>query len=465
MVRSRGTAEEYDVVEDSEPEREQRRQQRKSNLKNERTAQESPPSHDCHQREIRLHDSLPFVAGSPQPNKEPSLEPDSPASAKNIQQLLHVTNVERVRGHEGVQTCANEPIAEEPEINQITSPNINLTRSTCPSPPPIVTIESFNLTSDSEKEDQLSLMQISRFAYQPSMSKDCSKPAISCQPAKPPRNVGDPGPSRPIDFSKPKKAVHRRVSDDVADSQLTKLLKCIGCGLQWTSRKTAKQKRLHIEQCAKKNFLTKDTVQILIKRETGQGSCSKDDGIPSDSARNDNESATVTLMDSVVPSEPVRKARRQQVVPTVRSLPETREGILDRARDILGPSARIEVNAPQVGAGPPSKNGAEVQSTQPFRRSLLASRNTDPPNLWRSDVVQVGVNQAFGAGALRGREGTAGRMVEGYTEGSPFPQTQQFDASKLAQEFNSRNDEVFLRKRSLSPLQEDSDRVVRPRLI
>ncbi|KAF8842688.1 hypothetical protein BDN67DRAFT_1067483 [Paxillus ammoniavirescens] len=461
MVRSRGTAEEYDVVEDSEPEREQRRQQRKPNLKNERTTQESPPSHDRHQQEIRLRDSLPSVVGSPQPNREPSLEPDSLTGTKNIQQI-HVTNVERVRGHEGLQTCANEPIAEEPSINKITSPNINPTRSTCPSPPPIVTIESFNLTSDSEKEDQLSLMQISRFAYQPPMSKDCSKPAISCQTAKPPRDVGDPG---PIDFSKPKKVAHKRVPDEVADSQLTKLLKCIGCGLQWTSRKTAKQKRLHIEQCAKKNFLTKDTVQILIKRETGQGSCSKDDGILSGSARNDNESAAFTLMDSVVPSGPVRKVRRQQVVPTVRSLPETREGILDRARDILGPSARIQVNAPQVGAGPPSKNGAEVQSTQPFRRSLLASRNTDPPNLWRTDVVQVGVNQAFGASALRGREGTAGRMVEGYTEDSPFPQTQQFDASKLAQEFNSRNDEVSVRKRSLLPLQEDSDRVVRPRLV
>ncbi|KIL00585.1 hypothetical protein PAXRUDRAFT_711325 [Paxillus rubicundulus Ve08.2h10] len=289
-----------------------------------------------------------------------------------------------------MQTCANEPIAEEPEINQITSPNINLTRSICPSPPPIVTIESFNLTSDCEDEDQLSLLQISRFAYQPPMSKDHSKPAISRQPAKPLRDVGDPGPSPPVDSCKPKKAAHRRVPDEVADSQLTKLLKCIGCGLQWTSRKTVKQKRLHIDQCTKKNFLARDTVRILIQREIGQGSCSKDGGIPSDSARNDNESATVTLMDSVVPSEPVRKVRRQQVVPTVRSLPETREGILDRARDILGPSSRFEVDAPRVGAGPPSKNGAEVQSTQPFRRSLLASRNTEPPNLWRSDVLGDG---------------------------------------------------------------------------
>ncbi|KAF9247340.1 hypothetical protein BU15DRAFT_25470, partial [Melanogaster broomeanus] len=212
-----------------------------------------------------------------------------------------------------------------------------------PSPPPIVTIEStvqsYNNSSDSETEDQLSLMQISRFAYQPPTSKHfSSKLAISSQPDKPQNDVDVPRPSRPIGLAKPKKAANKWIPDEFPDSQLTKLLKCIGCGLQWTSRKTAKQKRLHIEHCAKKNSLTEDTIGILIKREicvstSSQGASSKDGGIPRGTH---NEDATVTLMDSVVPSEPVKKARRQQFVPTVRSLPETREGILERARDILG---------------------------------------------------------------------------------------------------------------------------------
>ncbi|KAF9226601.1 hypothetical protein BS17DRAFT_775874 [Gyrodon lividus] len=468
MVRSRRVVDGYDTVEDSEPEREQRRQQRGEDLEND----------DYYQR---FHRSPPSVSGNPPPNRELSLESDLPSDAKNIQKIsLHATNAQCSREHEGLQMCANhdEPVADELEVNQIISPNIKLTRSICPSPPRIVTIEStiesFDVTSGSEKEDQLDLMQISRFAYQPPTSKHFFKPAISCQPATSSNSVSDPGPSRRIGPPKPKKVTNKRAPDEFADSQFIKLFKCIGCGLQWTSRKTARQKRLHIEQCAKKNSLTEDTVRILIQREIGvstssEGTSSKDGGIPGGSH---NESRTDTLMDSVVSSEPVKKARWKQVVPTIRSLPETREGILDRARDILGPSARFEIDAP--GAGLLSKGRAEVQSTQPFKRSLLACRNTgDPPNLWRSAVLGVNQpvegsapSQAFGVNALRGRKARARQMVEGCTEGSPFLQTQKFGASKLAQEFNSRNGEASLRKRSLSPpFLKSNDRVVRPRLV
>ena len=106
-------------------------------------------------------------------------------------------------------------------------------------------------------------------------------------------------------------------------------------------------------------------------------------------------------MDSVVP---VKKSKRQQVLPTVRSLPETRDGILGRARDILGPS-----------------NGqADPQSTQQFGQSALACRNTHHPK--RPALLDVTKSaegppstQPFGASSLRGGITTA---VDGREESS-----------------------------------------------
>lgn len=199
----------------------------------------------------------------------------------------------------------------------------------------------------------------------------------------------------------------------LVDAQLVLLSKCVACGLHWTSKKSAKQKRTHIERCAKKNAFTKDTVTFLIQKETAPAV------LPTHT--------TATLMDSVVPAAPVKKPRRQQVVPTVRSLPETRENILHRARDILGPTRVHD----------------DLLSTQQFGRSALARRKSQHP--MRPALADANgfsdeppLTQSFSASSLRAGLLTAERS----REQSSSLTTQQFGASMFDQVSILSNDRV-----------------------
>ena len=199
------------------------------------------------------------------------------------------------------------------------------------------------------------------------------------------------------------------------DPRLAQLSKCIACGLQWTSRKTPKQKHTHIQKCAKKNALSKETIKILIEKELATLSPTQATG----------ENASDTLMDSVVPTAPVKKLRRQQVVPTVKSLPETRESILDRARDIIRPT----------------KSQADPQPTQRFGQSALARRNTQQPK--RPALLDVNrfveeppPTQPFGESSLRGGTMTSERPLDSCEE------PQQSGPSMFAQDSVSSTDRV-----------------------
>ncbi|KAH0839915.1 hypothetical protein J3R83DRAFT_867 [Lanmaoa asiatica] len=253
------------------------------------------------------------------------------------------------------------------------------------------------------------VLELSRFAY---------KSALSSSRAPPPT---DNFPSRPT------VVIKKDSPDHLPDSQLTRLSKCIGCGLQWTSRKSAKQKRTHIEQCAKKNALTKDTIRILIEKEIAILSPTQNTASSRLPANDLNENAT--LMDSVIPPGPLKKIKRQQVVPTIRSLPETRESILDRARDILGPM----------------EGQVDPQPTQQFGRSALARRQTQQPkhpaSLDVNGLEEPPPTQPFGASSLRGGITTSEQSIDDCEEPS-FPLTQQFGASMFAQDSVSSSDRV-----------------------
>lgn len=129
-------------------------------------------------------------------------------------------------------------------------------------------------------------------------------------------------------------------------------------------------------------------------------------------------------MESVVPTGPAKKSKRQQVLPSVKSLPDTRDTILSRARDILG-----------------STNGlADPESTQQFGDSALARRNIQHPKRPASHDVDTPMpeplsTQPFGASALRGRITTAGQSVGGYERSS-------FGASLFAQDSVLSSDRV-----------------------
>ncbi|KAF8556999.1 hypothetical protein OG21DRAFT_1495092 [Imleria badia] len=235
---------------------------------------------------------------------------------------------------------------------------------------------------DDVTDDQSdTILQLSRFTYKPTHSSS---------------RTPDPGPSRPAAL------VSKDPPDHLPDSQLAQLSKCISCGLAWTSRKTAKQKRAHIVPCAKKHALTKDTIKVLVEKEITGSSQTQH----ASSRIDPNET---TLMDSVVPTGPVKKSKRQQVLPSVKSLPETRDNILNRARDILG-----------------STNGlTDPEPTQQFGQSALARRNTQHLNPKRPALLDVNGSMAeppstqpFGPSALRGGTTTAEQSVAGYEQSS-----------------------------------------------
>ncbi|KAH7887622.1 hypothetical protein F5I97DRAFT_861847 [Phlebopus sp. FC_14] len=316
-----------------------------------------------------------------------------------------------------------------------------------PSPPPIATIEGTQ-SLDSDSEDQCSLMQISRFAYQPPASVRLTLDT-PLQHIKSNIGICEPGPSGRIDPVQSSVTV-KHVLDEFSDPQLANLSKCVGCGLQWTSRKTAKQKRLHIEKCTKKNALASDTVRSLVGKEVQKSNSSKDSGASHD------ENMASSLLDSVIPERTAQKAKRQQVLSTIKPLPETRASILGRAKDVLGRTRGLKADGP----------GPDMQATQRFGTSLLARRNSGNAFLDTQEgepvAVTPAVTRAFNVSAVDGKE-LSTRATEKHPW-PPFPQTQEFGGSKLAQRSNSTSSAPTSYKRSPS-LGTEHDRPAKARLV
>ncbi|KAL4081633.1 hypothetical protein V8B97DRAFT_62498 [Scleroderma yunnanense] len=268
-------------------------------------------------------------------------------------------------------------------------------RSSRPSPPPIATIEYLYCADDTNEEDQLSLMRLSRFACQSSSSQPNSLHRRTSIPS----SLFSRSNARvePTQISKP-------VSRGPSDAQLSKIIKCVCCDLQWTTKKTVRQKRVHIEQCTKKQGITHDTLLILINKETSTPSIETalpkendvSTGVPGENA---------TLMDAIIAAEGGKGSRRKQVIGTVKSLPETRMSIIRRAKDVLGDVGQSDVYGDHLGMNP----------TQQFGKSILAHRNTAFLSYTKETPPMS--TQAFGESALCAKR-TTSRMFDAYLAAS-----------------------------------------------
>jgi hypothetical protein len=292
---------------------------------------------------------------------------------------------------------------------------------------PIHSPDTIDLSSDSETEpEEDNRMALNRFAYQipsrtqsvASLSRASSIPIID-KPAiaknKPSRSAGQ----------------HRFMAD-FPDAELARLVKCVCCGIGWTTRKGVAQKMIHVQSCAKKNALTDDTVKILIRQEV-------DKALTESRAAKANDPENVltlpeapkTYLDELVQGVEPKKRGRHLEIKTVKNGIETREIILERARVILGNHAHP--NAQEDG-------GRQFQS-QEFRPSRLADQFAEDTLGWS----EAPATQAFGESALRRRQapgdmfGSAVRKrtmfdtepVSDEVAGLP-PSTQNFAPSKLA---------------------------------
>ncbi|KAG2108096.1 hypothetical protein BD769DRAFT_1693386, partial [Suillus cothurnatus] len=156
---------------------------------------------------------------------------------------------------------------------------------TYPTPPPIATLE-VPLSSDSE--DEITSLGI----------LSCSDNSVA---------TDELAESTSTPKARLKRPSIQDLSNDFSHAQLASLISCVSCNLKWTSTKTASQKVIHIENCAKKKFLSDETVPMLVRKEKTV----------------DNEVSRT------------KKSRRPQILGTVRSLPETRSSIMGRVRAVL----------------------------------------------------------------------------------------------------------------------------------
>jgi len=152
---------------------------------------------------------------------------------------------------------------------------------------------------------------------------------------------------QPISYAKSSLGVIRvynRLPLTFSDSELIKLVKCVCCGIGWTTRKGVAQKMAHVQFCAKKYAFTDDTVKVLIRQEVDsvlpKARRIKGKEIPL-ILRHTPRSTQDLYGRCVKGAEPKRRARNLEVK-TVKSAIETRDVILDRARVILAiPIPRI----------------------------------------------------------------------------------------------------------------------------
>jgi len=205
--------------------------------------------------------------------------------------------------------------------------------------------------------DDVPSMSLARFSYSNASS---SSKLIPPHPA-----IARKGPGEAVPLLK-RKSAHRFPSD-FSDADLAKLGKCVSCDLRWTARKTAHQKMIHIQACAKKHSFTDETVRILIRKEIDLLTPNKAGCISTES--------NTYMEDIVAHAAPRKKGRRQKAAETVQTIEVTRSTILNRAQAVLGPSFPDAPPCTQ-SVGPSSINPIIALSTQTFGPSVLGRKYT-----------------------------------------------------------------------------------------
>lgn len=153
---------------------------------------------------------------------------------------------------------------------------------------------------------------------------------------------------------------------DFLDTELVKLRKCVCCDLAWTARKSTAQKVKHIQACGKKNKFSDETIRNLIAKE-----------IDTISEKDENKKVQrpktllTEAVDGAAPKKMGRKNQADKEVKTIRSLADTRNDILARARLLL--DSEIPADVPTTSNAQPTSSEGPLD-TEPFGRSDLATK-------------------------------------------------------------------------------------------
>ncbi|KAJ6486382.1 hypothetical protein C8R47DRAFT_1196572 [Mycena vitilis] len=345
-----------EIVEDSEPEREALRQTQKQERKKRKLVQLARSASPAKVVFISDGSAPPSPATAPSPPKVIDIS-DSSANISVNQNVISV--------NQNVISLNSSAAGTNPESN---APHIVEVDSAGPS----------NLLQDSGHSDEeiVPTLDLARFAFanpralqSRNSASTLASASSSDSRAKPPAKRAARGSSNGL-------------AGQFSDTELKKLVKCVSCDIAWTARKSAAQKLVHIRSCGKKNGFTDDTMRHLIRKEL--------DSMPAEPGpSNRNGKAplvpterTTLLEDVVRDAAPKRKGKRKPAADILKSVSETRENILGRARQVLGSghSSDGENFVPQTQAITGDAHAtAQPCATQAFGSSRLGQQQGYKP--------------------------------------------------------------------------------------
>ncbi|KAG9048581.1 hypothetical protein FS837_012436 [Tulasnella sp. UAMH 9824] len=410
--RSDASAEE--VLEDSEPEREERRRIRKISKargrqpKQNRGESSGDVVHDIQAR-VQQSAELPSVSRGPS---------DDPSTRRNVSVCRSVTPV---------------------EFHALLSPE---TRSSPPESP-----NSFNPSIAEDAPVQPKTLDLARFAYTGGAGP--SKPRSTRSPSRG-SSVVEVAPPQ-ARKKKPQKAASKTfISSDDPELDFALLFKCPSCRVKWTTTKTAPHKADHIRKCASKQGMTEEAAREVIRRDIADAaSCPPPKGKGKGKAKVAKEPTSVhdapkSYLDNVVEDAAPKKRqprRKLDVTVTVQPPTATHSQITERAKVLLAntqSSADLHTTSTLSSAEsdvilledapPPTQPFLKSKLATAFRRPLLPSQTENQPSQF-----EVAAEEALAL--FEGHGSTASGKVS--PERSPFRNSPPEPLAPLSQTFDT----------------------------
>ncbi|KAJ3559179.1 hypothetical protein NM688_g493 [Phlebia brevispora] len=472
-------APEEEVVEDSEPEREEQRQYEKAKRRERRSQNpsgKSPEVIDFIELSDDSHPEHVPIRTTPAPIEPRSIIVISDDSDDSL--FATTTKRDVAKGHEGPRspkssrTCSFDDSSILPDIRDIlglpSKPTTQVTnvvdalpsQETVESPPKTQTtlglstqisqLTEIRVSAEPEAgsedsgsaEEHRRPFSLARFAYVP--SRPSRTPSVSRLPSRS-VSTSSVGPSRSASvlsispevvsgtaIAEPMKQPAKRgrkprtpsqAFASVSERDMVQLLRCVACNLAWTTRKTAAQKVKHIQSCAHKAGLTDETVGMLIKEELEKTPAVKP--VKNKGKSKAKEEEPMTLLAEKINDETGKRKRRAPVEGTVREIAEIREDILERARQLLNGGTRPTSVLRERDDGRPEQGDIDAAPplTQPFGESALARRFQAARALLSQNATQVRVPSST--------------QDCGDQDAESPPRTQPFGESALARQFGA----------------------------
>ncbi|KAI5123424.1 hypothetical protein M0805_006129 [Coniferiporia weirii] len=222
---------------------------------------------------------------------------------------------------------------------------------------------------------------------------------------------------------------------DFTEDQLNCLRKCVSCDIKWTSRKTVAQKVSHIRSCAKKGRITDETLGALISRLV-ESESSTSESIKNPKTRKQAVSTPArdlppkTFLQDVIDEAEVQRTskRKKQTPDSVKNVTETRSDIINRAKLLINHSAISSTASSEIPI---------PVATQAFGKSKLGTRAV----ILSSGKTTAGVSvvQALEMGISSDELSREPNSDHSDLEGSVMGPLATLDAPPLTQPFSSSN--------------------------